>query len=157
MAKPLAKQMPLKLRKGGKTEVRAQFAALCWRIKKDQVQVCLITSRTRKRWIVPKGWPMHKATPAAAAATEAFEEAGLRGEVFDICLGVYSHHKPGKVGNAPMITMVYPLHLTHVHSSWPEQHQRRRKWFTQEKAVKKLSDPGLKRIVATFKPHKLVR
>ncbi|WP_108816530.1 NUDIX hydrolase [Loktanella sp. Alg231-35] len=155
MAKRLAKQLPLKLRTGGKSDVRAQFAALCWRIKNDKVQICLVTSRTRQRWIIPKGWPMHKQTPADAAATEAYEEAGVSGEALDICLGVYSHNKPAKVGNAPIITMVYPLHVTHVHSKWPEKHQRRRKWMSVTKAAKKLTEPELKRIVTTFKPHKL--
>lgn len=37
MAKTIAKQLPLKLRSGGKTDVRAQFAALCWRVKNDKV------------------------------------------------------------------------------------------------------------------------
>lgn len=157
MAKRIAKQLPLKLRTGGKTDVRAQFAALCWRIKNDKVQICVVTSRTRKRWIIPKGWPMHKQTPADAAATEAYEEAGVSGEALDICIGVYTHQRPGKVGNAPIITMVYPLHVTHVHSKWPEKHERRRKWVSLEKAAKKLSEPELKRIVATFKPHKLTR
>ena len=76
MAKTSVQQLPLRFRTGHKTDIRAQFAALCWRMKNDKVQICLITSRTRQRWIIPKGWPMHKQTPAAAAAAEAFEEAG---------------------------------------------------------------------------------
>jgi len=157
MAKSVAKQLPLKLRSGHKTDVRAQFAALCWRVKNDKVQICLITSRTRKRWIIPKGWPMHKQTPANAAATEAFEEAGLSGEAIDFCLGVFSYSKPQKVGNAPIITMVYPLHVTHVHADWPEKGQRRRKWMSPAKAAKKIKEPELKRIVAAFKPRKIGR
>lgn len=157
MGKLTARQLPLKLRKGAKTEVRAQFAALCWRMKNDKVEVCLITSRTRKRWIIPKGWPMNKATPASAAATEAFEEAGVSGEAIDLCLGVYSYSKPQKVDNAPIITMVYPVHVTHVHSKWPEKHERRRKWLSPRKAAKKLTEPELKQIVATFDPKRLLR
>ena len=157
MSKRPAKQLPLKLRTGGKTDARAQFAALCWRIKNDNVQVCLITSRTSKRWIIPKGWPMHKQTPAQAAATEAYEEAGLKGEVVDLCLGVYSYTKPAKVANAPIITLVYPLQVTHVHSKWPEGHERRRKWFPQKKAAKKLDEPALRKIVASFDPRMFTR
>lgn len=157
MAKLIAKQLPLKLRTGGKTDVRAQFAALCWRIMNDQIEVCLITSRSRQRWIIPKGWPMHKQTPANAAATEAYEEAGLRGEVADVCIGVYTHSKPEKVGNAPILTMVYPLHVTHIHSEWPEDSQRRRKWFSLKKAAKKLSEPELKKIVESFNPKRMIR
>lgn len=155
MTKLPAQQIPLKFRTGRKTDVRAQFAALCWRIVGDEVQVCLVTSRTRKRWILPKGWPMHNQTPAAAAATEAWEEAGLRGDAMDICLGIYSYIKPLGNLNAPIVAMVYPVHVTHIFEDWPEKHQRRRKWFALDKAAKKLDEPALAKIVATFDPAKL--
>lgn len=157
MTKLVGTQLPLKLRTGRKTDVRAQFAALCWRMQNDKVEVCIVTSRTRKRWILPKGWPMHKQTPAAAAATEAYEEAGITGEPIDICLGVYSYSKPQKVGNAPIVTLVYPVFVTHEHSDWPEKHQRRRKWVSPKKAAKKVSEPELKRIIAAFNPQKIGR
>ncbi len=61
---------------------RKQYAALPVRVAADgQIEVMLITSRGTKRWIIPKGWPMKKRTPAEAAVTEAFEEAGLKGEI----------------------------------------------------------------------------
>ncbi|WP_153885555.1 NUDIX domain-containing protein [Microvirga tunisiensis] len=37
----------------------------------------LVTTRGRKRWIVPKGWPVPGLQPYESAAREAFEEAGL--------------------------------------------------------------------------------
>lgn len=155
MANLPAQQIPLKFATGRKTDVRAQFAALCWRIKNDHVEICLVTSRTRGRWILPKGWPMHKQTPAAAAAMEAYEEAGLRGDALDVCLGIYSYIKPLGAVNAPIVAMVYPVHVQHVLSDWPEKHQRKRKWFSPEKAAKKLEEPALKKIVATFDPARL--
>ncbi len=100
---------------------------------------------------------MHKQTPADAAATEAFEEAGVSGEALDVCLGVYSYSKPQKVGNAPIVTLVYPLHVTHVHSKWPEKRERRRKWMSPRKAAKKISEPALKQIIATFNPKRIGR
>lgn len=99
---------------------------------------------------------MHKQTPASAAATEAFEEAGVTGDAFDVCLGVYTYTKPLRTGNTPVITMVYPVHVRNVLSKWPEKRQRRRKWFSRRKAAKKLTEPELQRIVATFKPNTLL-
>ena len=145
-------QLPLKLRKGRKTDVRGQFAALCYRIREGKVEICLVTSRTRKRWILPKGWPMHKQTPASAAATEAWEEAGLRGQAHDICLGVYSYAKPLRGRAAPIVVMVYPVAVEDESETWPESGQRRRKWFSRGKAAKRLEEPGLARIVAQFDP-----
>lgn len=157
MAKLIAKQLPLRIKTGIKTDVRAQFAALCWRVKNDQVQVCLVTSRSRKRWIIPKGWPIHDRTPANTAAIEAYEEAGLSGEVSDVCIGIYTHSTPAKVGNAPILTMVYPLHVSHIHSEWPEAKERRRKWFSLRKAAKKLSEPELRKIVDSFNAKRITR
>jgi len=154
-AKTRTVQLPIRLRKGAKTEVRTQFAALCYRIRDGKVQVCLVTSRKTGRWILPKGWPMHKHTPAKAAATEAWEEAGLKGQAFDRCLGVFSAEKPLGPVTAPVVVMVYPVQVTRQHADWPERHQRKRKWLPQKKAAKRLTEPELRRIVATFDPRVL--
>jgi 8-oxo-dGTP pyrophosphatase MutT (NUDIX family) len=146
------KQLPLKLRRFGKTEVRTQFAALCYRVRDEKVEVCIITSRRTGRWILPKGWPMHKQTPAQAAATEAWEEAGLTGKAFDTCLGVYTYPKHKKKQIFPVITLVYAVKVTQEHSDWPEAHQRRRRWVSLSKAAEKVNEPELKRIIASFKP-----
>lgn len=145
-------QIPLNLKKVAKTQARVQFAALCYRIRNNEVQICLITSRRTKRWILPKGWPMHNQTPAEAAATEAWEEAGLTGKPFDICLGVYSYTKVRGKNILPILVLVYPMRIKNVHTDWPEAHQRKRRWMTPAKAAKKLQQPALKEIVANFSP-----
>ena len=71
-------QAPMRLRAARKQDPRTQFAALPYRRRKGQVQVLLITSLDTDRWILPKGWPMDGCTPAATAAQEAWEEAGIR-------------------------------------------------------------------------------
>jgi 8-oxo-dGTP pyrophosphatase MutT (NUDIX family) len=148
-------QLPLKLR-GGKTDVRGQFAALCWRRDaQGEIEVCLITSRRTKHWIVPKGWPMHKQTPAEAAATEAWEEAGLTGHPVDRCLGVFSYVKPLSKRTTPVVVMVYPLEVLQTASDWPERAERKRKWFPLRKAASKLAEPALRRIVEAFDPDSL--
>lgn len=152
-AKPV--QMPIKLQAGGKTDVRSQFAALCYRYKNGKLQICLVTSRKRGRWILPKGWPMHKQTPADAAATEAWEEAGVTGKAYDQCLGVYSYVKPLSENPAPVIVMVYPVAVKKVSAKWPERKERKRKWLSPTKAAKRLDEPGLRRIVAAFDPRNL--
>ena len=148
-------QLPIKLRAGGKTDVRTQFAALCYRYKKDELQICMVTSRGSGRWILPKGWPMHKQTPAQAAAQEAWEEAGLKGAPIDHCLGVYSALKPLENETAPLLVMVYPVRVETVAKNWPEMEDRKRKWVSARKAAKKLTEPELRRIVSTFDPTTL--
>lgn len=150
-------QLPLKLRIGHKTDVRTQFAALCWRIKKDKLQICLVTTRRSGRWILPKGWPMHNETPAQAAATEAWEEAGLKGQGVDHCLGAYSSVKPLADQTAPVVVMVYPVAVAKTADTWPEKKERKRKWVSPKKAATLLSEPGLRKIVKGFDPAKLPR
>lgn len=150
-----AGQLPLKLRGGGKTDVRTQFAALCYRLTEGKLEVCLVTSRRSKRWILPKGWPMHKETPADAAATEAWEEAGVTGRAIDRCLGVYAYVKTLSKSLAPVVVMVYPVEVEQVHDTWPEVGQRKRKWMSPKKAAKRLAEPELRRIVTLFDPRAL--
>jgi len=61
---------------------RQQIGVLPWRIQRDgEMRILLITSRTRGRWIVPKGWPVKGYPLLVAASREAFEEAGVIGDI----------------------------------------------------------------------------
>ncbi len=155
MPKLPKKPVPLKLRSGGKTDVRAQLAALCYRYKDEKLQVCLVTTRGSGRWIVPRGWPMHKLTPSDAAAVEALEEAGLSGIAHPNSIGAYSYDKPMDDGVTPVMVMVYALHVTHAAKDWPEKKQRDRKWMSPKKAAALIEELGLRQIVATFDPSRL--
>ncbi|MEM7296487.1 MAG: NUDIX domain-containing protein, partial [Pseudomonadota bacterium] len=86
-------QLPLAVSGVKKRQARSQFGALCYRVTDNRVQILLVTSRRRKRWIIPKGWPEWGQTPAEAAATEALEEGGVKGQVSDAPLGIYSYVK----------------------------------------------------------------
>jgi 8-oxo-dGTP pyrophosphatase MutT (NUDIX family) len=50
-------------------------------MRDNDVEILLITTRKKRRWSVPKGWPIKDSTPQQTAATEAYEEAGVRGSV----------------------------------------------------------------------------
>ncbi|WP_281983759.1 NUDIX hydrolase [Thalassorhabdomicrobium marinisediminis] len=145
-------QQQIDLRAGGKTDLRTQFAALCYRIKHDKVQICLVTSRRSGRWIVPKGWPMDGETPADAAATEAFEEAGVRGKVHPRPAGVFSYNKTRAADALPCLAVVYPLKVKKVLDDWPEAAERQRKWLPRKKAAALVSDPELAAIILNFRP-----
>jgi 8-oxo-dGTP pyrophosphatase MutT (NUDIX family) len=147
------KQRPMRLPDDGKRGVRTQFGALCWRQVGDKVQVLLITSRRRGRWIVPKGWPVHGATPSEAAATEAYEEAGVKGKVTPAVLGIFSYTKDLDAGERlPCVVALFPIKVKKVFNTWPEKPERRRKWMSLKKAAKKVDDPELASILKNFDP-----
>lgn len=147
------KQAPLRMRTARKRDVRSQFAALCYRVHKDEVQVLLITSRASRRWIIPKGWPMPGETPAQAAATEAFEEAGAVGKSFNVCLGIYSYTKVmDDEDDLPCVVSVFPIKVKKLKSEYPEAKERRRRWFSLKKAAARVREPELRKILKHFDP-----
>ncbi len=149
----MLKQLPLSLRKSARSEVRSQFAALCYRIKLDRPQILLITSRRSGRWIVPKGWPEDGLTPAECALKEAWEEAGVNGIAHDLCLGLFAYAKSisDKV-SYPCVAMIYPVKVKLLSKKYPEKAQRQRRWMTPKRASKSVSEPELARILRDFDP-----
>jgi len=147
------KQRPIGLDGHKKTDLRTQFGAVCWRMNKGKVQIALVTGRKSNRWGIPKGWPMNGATPADAAATEAFEEAGLTGRVTDVCIGLYFRDKAISEGlSLPCVVAVFPLKVKTVLHEWPESGQRRRKWVGRKKATAMVRGRELGRILREFDP-----
>lgn len=157
MSAPIIKQLPLSLGQSDKMDVRTQFAALCYRVKNDKVQILLVTSRGSGRWIVPKGWPMDAKTPAESAAVEAWEEAGVQGVPESRPLGLFSYHKSldGDDANLPCVAMVYAVKVKSLAREFPESGQRRRKWVSRKKAAKMVDEPELARILRDFDPRAL--
>ncbi len=150
----MIKQLPIFLSGAGKRDVRTQFAALCYRIRKSKIQVLMITSRGSQRWIVPKGWPMDGRTPAASAAQEAWEEAGVRGRSDERCLGIFSFSKDADdLGALPCLAMVYAVEVDSLAEEFPEAGQRQRKWMSRKKAARLVSEPELARILRDFDPR----
>ncbi len=150
------KQIPLKLGEESKRSVRTQFGALCWRKHRDEVQVLLVTSRRSRRWVLPKGWPQDGATPAEAALTEAWEEAGVRGKVQAICLGIYSYTKEmNDAPDLPCVVAVFPVKVVKLAKDWPEADERKRRWFPIRKAAGLVREPELASMLKKFDPSAL--
>lgn len=125
-----------------------QFAALCWRMRRDKVEVLLITSRDTGRWVIPKGWQVTGMDGPASAAQEAWEEAGVTGAVGTRTLGRYGYDKVlTDVMSLPCAVAVYPLRVAALARKFPERSERRRKWFTAEKAARKVAEPDLRALL----------
>ena len=62
----------------------------------------LVTSRETRRWVMPKGWIEKRHSPAAQAAQEAFEEAGIRGRIAKAPIGEYAY--PKRLANGASVT-----------------------------------------------------
>jgi 8-oxo-dGTP pyrophosphatase MutT (NUDIX family) len=137
----------------GTSGARMQYGALCWRRLAGVVEVLLITSRDTGRWIIPKGWPMLGLAPEAAAAQEAWEEAGVEGTLNPVCLGRFGYHKALSVdATVPCAVAVYGLQVRRLADKFPEMNERRRAWFSLAEAAGLVDEPDLGRVIARFAP-----
>ncbi|KQT19840.1 NUDIX hydrolase [Methylobacterium sp. Leaf399] len=130
-------------------ETRNQVGALPFqRLPERGLCVLLITSRESRRWVIPKGWPMKGRKPYDAAAREAYEEAGLIGQVGKRPLGFYLYEKRLKNRDAVLCQVkVFPLEVRKQLKSWPEQDQREDRWFTPAEAAEAVAEAGLAAII----------
>ncbi|NET56922.1 MAG: NUDIX hydrolase [Symploca sp. SIO2E6] len=76
-----------------------QSGVIPYRLREGITEVLLITSINSKRWIIPKGLVEPGMTPQDSAAKEAWEEAGVIGEVLPTLMGTYDYRKWGGICN----------------------------------------------------------
>ncbi len=88
---------------------------------------------------------MRKISPAATAAREAYEEAGLEGVIEnDVPLGHYRYLKWLNKGCQVEITVdVFLLRVSRQLDAWPEQAQRNTRWCDPEEAAALVDEPEL--------------
>ena len=133
-----------------------QVAALPWRRGEAGVEILLITTRTTKRWVIPKGWPMDGKADHDAAAQEAFEEAGVQGVVSSESVGQFGYHKVSDTGNAKFVDVtVYALRVEQDLADWPERRERERRWVTAAEAAALSGEPELVPVLRDFAHHPL--
>ncbi|XP_076918309.1 nudix hydrolase 16, mitochondrial-like isoform X2 [Bidens hawaiensis] len=93
------------------------------------VEVLMINSTSGPGLLFPKGGWENDETVEEAAAREALEEAGVRGDIMHF-LGHYES-SPGGRCRAAMFALLVKEEL----SSWPEQSRRVRSWVTVPEAI----------------------
>jgi len=129
--------------------VHHQAAVIPYRIRKEQLEVALVTTSTGKRWIVPKGSVDDGERPRDAAIREAEEEAGVRGIVARRPVGRYLHVK----GNGLRRVDVYVMRVTKELEHWLEDRFRRRRWMRVHDAadcVREELQPFVHRLAAAI-------
>src|SRR5438445_8427223 len=102
-------------------------------------KICLITSSSGKRWVIPKGCLEPGKTISDIALQEAWEEAGLRGILHPHPIGSYLYQKCGDTYHVT----VFIMEVTTVAEDWPECTLRQRRWLRAAQALSHIEDPGL--------------
>ncbi|WP_455273922.1 NUDIX hydrolase [Rhizobium herbae] len=127
--------------------MRDQFAALCYRWRRDRrtFEVLLVTSRESGRWIIPKGWPIPGKKPQEVAAIEAFEEAGVRGKAKKKPFGYFTYLKMLDNGErTPCCVQVHLLHVDEILDVFHEKGERISEWVSCVEAARRVREPELK-------------
>jgi 8-oxo-dGTP pyrophosphatase MutT (NUDIX family) len=106
-------------------------------------RICLVSSRSGKRWVVPKGCMETGMTAGEVAVQEAWEEAGLVGVLSPDPLGSYLYEKAGLTCQVT----VFLMRVTRVADDWPERAWRERCWLSFAQAQARVDDEGLRELL----------
>ena len=108
-----------------------------------QGKICLVTSRSGKRWVVPKGCIEPGKNAGEIALQEAWEEAGLVGLLSQEPIGTYVYEKDGTICHV----ILFLLEVTAELDNYPEKGIRQRSWIGFDQALLSLEDSGLRDII----------
>lgn len=154
-AKDLPRYFPFPDLNGREKRIRPayyynQSSVIPYRIQNGHIQVLIISSSSAKHWVVPKGILDPGLSAQDSAAKEAYEEAGIEGEVAEIEIGHYVYKK----WKAPCSVSVFPMKVNRIldQEKWHESHRERR-WVSVEEAIKLLHNTDLANIVGRLFGH----
>jgi 8-oxo-dGTP pyrophosphatase MutT (NUDIX family) len=116
-----------------------QSGVIPYRVDDGKIEVLLITSVRRGRWIIPKGVVERHLSPAESARKEAWEEAGVTGEISRSVVGTYQYRKWG----GKCTVTVYLLKVEKTSDDWPESRMRKRRWMSIGQAAKVVADSDI--------------
>lgn len=131
-----------------------QYGALPYTILEGQLVVLLITSRGRGKWIFPKGGLIEGLAPWESAAREAYEEAGVEGEIEQTPIGRYLLPVTEE-RLQPVEVDMFPLRVTRQREDWKEQGVRYRHWAVLAEARRLITHEGLADIAVALAQREL--
>ena len=124
-----------------------QSCVIPYRLNEGELQVLMITSIRKQKWIFPKGFIEFNFSAFESAKKEAYEEAGVIGENETVELGSFKLKKK----NGTTFVKVFSMEVSEELSDYPEKNLRKRKWFSSNEANEKISLPELKQFIVKLK------
>ncbi len=119
-----------------------QAGVIPCRKRKGQLEILLVTSRTSRRWIIPKGNLEPGLDARETARLEALEEAGIRGSISEAPIGAYLHGVPPKHR-----VLAFVMEVEYELSVWAEMEVRTRRWMPLPEAKKAVAEAGLRALL----------
>ncbi|MDO8550899.1 MAG: NUDIX hydrolase [Ignavibacteria bacterium] len=123
-----------------------QSGVIPYRRKNGELQVLLITSMKRKKWILPKGYIEFNLSPFESAKKEAYEEAGVIGANETVEVGSFRIKR--SIGVCDI--KVYSMEVIEVLDDYPDKELRKRKWFSVKDAADNISIPEVSGMILSL-------
>ena len=123
-----------------------QAACIPFRTRGELTEILLIRWANSEDWGVPKGVIEDGNTARQTALIEAFEEAGIEGDLLDKDLGGFAYEKGGR----DLRVRVYAMRVRRELDEWDEKNVRERQWYPAEKAAKLVSREPLRDMIRTL-------
>lgn len=111
--------------------VKRQYGVIPYTKKKNASRILLVTSRANGYWIFPKGNPIKKKDIFQSAQQEAFEEAGVLGDIDK----KFSYKIKFRHQSVDHEIILFPMKIGKIFKEWPEKKQRKRKFVSIDKAL----------------------
>lgn len=124
-----------------------QAGVIPYRRVNNTIEILLITSRRKQKWIIPKGYIEFNLTSFESAKKEAYEEAGVIGSNETYELGSIIFDKP--IGKCLM--KIYSMEVVKFLDKYPESSFRKRKWFPIDEAIQKIEMEGVADLIQKIK------
>ena len=113
----------------------AAVAAVCYRLRRGRMELLLVRTRAG-RWTFPKGNVGNDPTYADAAIREAYEEAGVRGDIAPAPFVVYRHAKT--TGGREVLVAAFLCAVSRLDT--PLEPYRFPTWFRASEARERLAE-----------------
>lgn len=122
---------------------RRQSGVIPYRLVSGSLEVMLITNRSGRHLLVPKGAVERAMTAVESAQKEAFEEAGVVGKPHRHAIGSIMGSRSGK----RCLIDLWPMRVTVVHAVYPEMALRRRLWLPAHDAALRVGREDLAELI----------
>lgn len=123
-----------------------QSGVIPYRKNNGVLEILLITSIKKQKWIIPKGYVEFNLSPFESAKKEAFEEAGIIGSNETYELGTIELD----LGSGLTHMKIFSMEVIKILDDYPEKELRKRKWFTPEEAREKVAVPDISGMIAAL-------
>ncbi len=128
-----------------------EIGAFPFLIKKEALQVMIITNTSGKSWILPKGHPEEDLNKPQVAKLETYEEAGIKGVIFDKKLRKEFKREEGGT------LVIYPLIIKDILDNWPEESKRQRRLLPIKEAQALVTKKEHSHALAYFSSDELLK